>query len=150
MKQTGLTRTMLLLALIVPSMMMAQVTSDEPIAPQEVSEPSRPEQDAVLTIVEQMPEFPGGTQAMMAYLTKQLQYPEEAKEEGIQGKVFLSLVVNQDGSISDVRVLRGAHPLLDREAIRVVKSMPKWNPGMQNGRACRVQYNLPVAFKLSE
>ena len=142
---------MLLLVLaIAPTMLMAQVISDEPIAPQAVSEPTVQGPDEVLTFVEEMPEFPGGTQAMMTYMGKQFQYPEDAKEEGIQGKVFLSFVVEMDGSLSNIQVIRGAHPSLDREALRVVKSMPKWSPGKQNGKPCRVKYTLPVACVLAK
>jgi len=87
---------------------------------------------------------------MMTYIARTVKYPEEAKENGIGGRVYLSFVVERDGSLSDIRVLRSAHQLLDREAIRVVKTMPKWTPGEQNGEPCRVKYTLPFTFKLAE
>lgn len=119
---------------------------DAPPPPGEVQENER----QVFTVVEQMPEFPGGQQALMKYLSSHLKYPEFAKEEGIQGRVFLSFVVQEDGSFRDMKVLRGVHPSLDQEALRVAKSMPLWNPGKNNGKVCCVQYNLPVMFKLME
>ena len=97
-----------------------------------------------------MAEFPGGTGKMMDYISRVLKYPEEAKEDGIGGRVYLTFVVERDGSLTDIRVLRSAHPSLDNEAIRVVKTMPKWTPGEQNGKPCRVQFTLPVTFKLAD
>ena len=105
--------------------------------------------EKIYTFVEELPQFPGGESAMMAYLKKNLIYPKEAVKEQIEGKVFVSFVVNIDGSIEGVKVLRGVYQLLDNEALRVVKNMPKWNPGKQNGKAVRVQYTLPVNFKLT-
>lgn len=123
---------------------------DLPIAP--VQDPAVTGQGEkatqVFIEVEEMPEFPGGHQALMKYLSQRLQYPAGAREEEIQGKVFLTFVVQEDGSLRDVRVLRGVHPLLDREAVRVVRSMPKWRPGSNMGKVCCVQYNLPVNFVL--
>lgn len=98
--------------------------------------------------VEQMPSFPGGTKAMMEFLSKNTQYPEEAAKKGIQGTVFVQFVVEKDGSIKDVKVIRGKHPLLDAEAVRVAKLMPKWTPGKQDGKAVRVEFTMPVKFKL--
>ncbi|MBL7941049.1 MAG: energy transducer TonB [Flavobacteriales bacterium] len=102
----------------------------------------------VFTVVEEMPEFPGGQQALNKYLVDHIIYPEIAREEGIQGKVILSFVVQEDGILREVQVRRGVHPSLDREAMRVVQSMPPWIPGKNRGRVCRVQYNLPVNFVL--
>lgn len=107
-----------------------------------------PQADKVFTYVEQMPEFPGGQAAMMAYLSKHIQYPEEASKKGISGNVILKFVVTEKGDIEDVQVVRKVNPLLDKEAIRVVKGMPKWKPGKQNGRAVKTMYNLPVRFVL--
>ena len=84
----------------------------------------------------------------MSYLSSHLQYPVVAQENGVQGRVVVSFVVERDGSISDVKIARSIDPSLDKEAVRVVKSMPKWNPGKQNGSAVRVKYNVPVSFKL--
>ena len=102
----------------------------------------------VFVIVEKQPEFPGGTQAMMKYLAENIKYPMIAQENGIQGRVICQFVVNKDGSIVDINVVRSVDPSLDKEAIRVIKSMPKWKPGMQRGKAVRVKFTLPVVFRL--
>lgn len=98
--------------------------------------------------VEQMPQFPGGEKELMAYLSKNIKYPTIAAENGIQGRVTLRFVVSKTGDISDVSVLKGLDPSCDKEAIRVVKAMPKWIPGRQNGRNVPVYYTLPVMFRL--
>ncbi len=104
----------------------------------------------IFTVVEEMPEFPGGAAEMMKYIQKNVQYPQMAKEAGLSGKCFLKFVVNGSGNISDVQVLRGVPGCgeCDREAIRVVKSMPSWKPGKQNGRTVPVFFNLPINFQL--
>ena len=102
----------------------------------------------IFTVVEVQPGYPGGEEARISYLQQNIKYPEEAKELGIQGKVFVTFVVEVDGSITDVRVLRGIGGGCDEEAIRVVKSMPKWVPGKQRGVPVRVQFNLPIKFTL--
>jgi TonB family protein len=102
----------------------------------------------VFDVVEQMPSFPGGPSAMFEYLSKKQQYPVDAEENGIQGRVNVTFVVECDGSITDVRVVKSVDPSLDKEAQRVVKSMPLWNPGKQNGSAVRVKYTVPVTFRL--
>lgn len=101
------------------------------------------------TIVEQMPEYPGGQKELFSYISSNVKYPQEAKEKGISGKVFIQFVVAKTGSIQDVKVLRGVHPLLDQEAIRVIKNMPAWKPGMEKGKTVNVVYNIPIAFKLN-
>ena len=109
-----------------------------------------PVNEAPLTIVEQMPAFPGGEAEMMKYIQKNVQYPQVEKEAGISGTCYVTFVVEKDGSISDVKVLRGVSggPGCDKEAQRVVKSMPAWKAGKQNGREVRVQFNLPIKFTL--
>ena len=102
----------------------------------------------VFDVVEEMPSFPGGNGALMSYLASNIKYPVVAQENGVQGRVIVSFVVERDGSISDVRVARSVDPSLDREAQRVVKSMPRWKPGKQNGSAVRVKYTVPVVFRL--
>ena len=102
----------------------------------------------VFDVVEEMPSFPGGQGALMSYLASNIKYPVVAQENGGQGRVIVSFVVERDGSISDVRVARSVDPSLDREAQRVVKSMPRWKPGKQNGSAVRVKYTVPVVFRL--
>ena len=107
------------------------------------------EEEVVFVVVESMPEFPGGQQALFKYLSENVKYPVIAQENGIQGRVICQFVVNKDGSIVDVEVVRsGGDPSLDKEAIRVIKSMPKWKPGKQRGKAVRVKYTVPVNFKL--
>lgn len=102
----------------------------------------------VFDVVEEMPSFPGGNGALMSYLASNIKYPVVAQENGVKGRVIVSFVVERDGSISDVRVARSVDPSLDREAQRVVKSMPRWKPGKQNGSAVRVKYTVPVVFRL--
>lgn len=99
-------------------------------------------------VVEEMPSFPGGQGALMAYIASNLVYPATARESMIQGRVIVGFVVERDGSISNVKVSRSVDPALDKEAMRVVKSMPKWKPGKQNGSAVRVKYTVPVIFRL--
>ncbi|MBP5241941.1 MAG: energy transducer TonB [Bacteroidales bacterium] len=98
--------------------------------------------------VEQMPEFPGGQEGLVNYLVENLNYPEKAKAEKITGKVYVSFVVEKDGSISNVKVLRDIGYGCGEEAVRVVKAMPRWKPGMQRGKNVRVQYTLPLNFQL--
>ena len=113
------------------------------------AEAPKPEvENKVFDVVEQMPSFPGGQSALMSYLANNIKYPVVAQENGVQGRVVVSFVVERDGSITDVQVVRSVDPSLDREAQRVVRSMPKWIPGKQNGQAVRVKYNVPVSFRL--
>lgn len=105
-------------------------------------------EEEVFTIVEKMPEFKGGQKKLFEYLGKNIKFPPAAKANGISGKVYVNFTVNKDGKISNVKVLRGVHELLDKEAIRVVKAMPPWTPGKQRGKAVRVSYNLPINFIL--
>lgn len=102
------------------------------------------------SVVEKMPEFPGGPMEMMRFIQKTITYPQAAKEAGASGKCFLKFVINSDGTISDIQVVKGVGkcPACDAEAIRVVKAMPKWSPGMQNGKAVNVFFNLPINFQL--
>jgi protein TonB len=104
--------------------------------------------DKVFEVVEQQPAFPGGNEALMKYLGDNINYPAVAMETGIKGRVTLKFVVNKNGDISDIQILKGVDVSLDREAVRVVKSMPKWIPGMQNGKAVNVYFTLPVNFVL--
>lgn len=111
-------------------------------------EPKPEVENKVFDVVEQMPSFPGGSSALMKYLSENVKYPVVAQENGVQGRVVVSFVVEKDGHITDVKVVRSVDPSLDKEAARVVKSMPSWIPGKQNGSAVRVKYNVPVSFKL--
>ena len=124
---------------------VTQRVADEPVKPAE----EKPEvENKVFEVVEQMPSFPGGAGALMKYLSENIKYPVVAQENGVQGRVVVSFVVERDGSITDVKVARSVDPSLDREAMRVVRSMPHWIPGKQNGSAVRVKYNVPVSFRL--
>ena len=113
-----------------------------------VDEKPKEEETKVFDVVEQMPSFPGGDAELMKFLSTHIKYPVVAEENGIQGRVIATFVVERDGSISDVKVIKSVDPSLDKEAIRVLKSMPKWIPGKQNGSAVRVKYTVPVTFKL--
>ena len=106
------------------------------------------ETEPIFVVVESMPSFPGGVSELMKYFHKNLKYPTLAKESGIQGIVFVTFVVEKDGSVTDVRVLRGIGGGCDEEAIRVAKDMPSWIPGKQRNIPVRVSFNLPVRFKL--
>ncbi len=118
-----------------------EVIATEPVKPKE-------EENKVFDVVEQMPSYPGGMGALMQYLSSHIKYPVIAEENGIQGRVICTFVVERDGSITDVKIAKSVDPSLDKEAMRVVSSMPKWIPGKQNGSAVRVKYTLPVTFRL--
>lgn len=135
-----------LLALLISIPALAQNNAIDVVTPhrEEAVDPNEP-----FTIVEEMPEFPGGQEAMFAYIGKELKYPEQAVEEGIEGVVFISFVVEKDGSITHVSVLRGIGGGCNEEAVRVVSAMPNWKPGKQRGEAVRVKYNLPIRYKLT-
>lgn len=125
------------------------VRNDIAVAPPPPPPAPKPEvATKIFDVVEEMPSFPGGNGALMSYLASNIKYPVVAQENGVQGRVIVSFVVERDGSISDVRVARSVDPSLDREAQRVVKSMPRWKPGKQNGSAVRVKYTVPVVFRL--
>ena len=121
-----------------------------PSVPKEQASPSRtadiPEE--LFQVVEEMPEFPGGMLECMKFLGKNIKYPPQAKENGIQGRVIVTFVIMKDGSITNANVVRGVDPLLDKEALRVVNLMPKWKPGKQRGKAVNVKYTIPVMFRL--
>ncbi|GAB3642703.1 energy transducer TonB [Spirosoma arcticum] len=135
----------------------AEGTGDiEVIAPPEATVPTAkeiaigvaPKPDELFVVVEQQPEYPGGMDALRTFLTKNLNYPRSAANAGVSGRVFVSFVVNSDGSLTDVQVLKGIGFGCDEEAVRVIQKMPHWRPGKQSGRAVRVKYNLPIAFAL--
>jgi protein TonB len=119
------------------------------IAPPVEAPVEEEEEEVIFMVVESMPEFPGGQQALFKYLAENVKYPVIAQENGIQGRVICQFVVNKDGSIVDVVAVRSSgEPSLDKEAIRVIKSMPKWKPGKQRGKPVRVKYTVPVNFRL--
>lgn len=105
--------------------------------------------EMVYDMPEQMPQFPGGAEAMERFISEHIKYPPTAKEKRIQGKVYVQFIVEKDGSLTDIKIRRGAHQLLDDEAIRVIKLMPKWKPGSMRGKIVRVRYTIPITFALS-
>ena len=123
-------------------------TQNIEITPVVVEEEEEEEEAQIFTVVEKDPEFPGGMDALYKYLAQNIKYPTIARENGITGRVYVTFVVERDGSIANPRVLRDIGGGCGAEAIRVVKSMPKWNPGKQSGNAVRVQFNRPVNFNL--
>ena len=116
---------------------------------EEVVVEEEPEEEAPFMVVEDMPEFPGGQAALLDYLRKNIKYPRLSQENGVQGRVLVQFVVNKDGSIVDPEVVKSVDPLLDKEALRVISTMPKWKPGSQRGKPVRVRYTVPVNFRLN-
>lgn len=106
------------------------------------------EESEIFVVVEDMPEFPGGETALRSYINKNVQYPVIAAENGIQGKVYVRFVVDKDGSVTNAEIARGIDPSLDQEALRVVRTLPKWKPGKQRGKPVRVSYTVPINFQL--
>ena len=115
-----------------------------------VDEAKTPDEDEAFMVIEDMPEFPGGTMGMLGYLTANIKYPAECREKNIQGRVLVSFVIDKDGYIVEPEVVKSVDPLLDAEALRVVNAMPAWTPGMQKGKPVRVKYTVPINFRLSE
>jgi protein TonB len=125
-----------------------EIDEDAMIEFEEMPEEEVVEEPEIFQVVEDPPQFPGGEEELFKYLGKSIQYPPMAKDAGVSGVVYVTFVVNEDGSISDVEVLRGIGAGCDKEAIRVVKNMPKWKPGKQRGKSVKVQFNLPIRFTL--
>ena len=120
---------------------------DSLLSNEEVKVGNADSNENVFEVVDQMPSFPGGTAALMQWLSNHIKYPKEAEDEEVQGRVICTFVVEKDGSISNVRVVRSVAPSLDKEAVRVLKAMPKWIPGMHKGESVRVKYLTPVTFR---
>lgn len=123
----------------------AETIEPEPEQPQQTllrPEPGR------LRIVEDLPQFPGGASELMKWLTKNLRYPDRAQKRGIEGKVVVQFIVNTDGSLSDIEIAKAADPMLNREALRVMRLMPQWTPGVKNDEPCRTMVSIPIVFKL--
>lgn len=139
---------MLLISLCLSPTLFAQGDPVVIPAPMTVQEPAD-DPDEAFTIVEEMPEFPGGPEAMMKYISSHINYPQDAIDNEIEGSVFISFVVERDGSIGEAKVLRGIGGGCSEEALRVVNSMPNWKPGKQRGKLVRTRYNLPIRFKLA-
>jgi len=136
------------------TIVFSSIITDRVIAQPDASELSSsvinqdPQEEEVYVVVEKMPEYPGGDEARVKFMVENVKYPDEARKNGISGTVFVSFIVEKDGSISDVKLLRGVDKLLDNEALRVVKLMPAWQPGVQRGKPVRVQFNMPIQFNL--
>lgn len=120
------------------------VKMDQPVIEEEA------EDAPVFVLVEEMPEFPGGQSEIIRFITSNTKYPSIAVENGIQGKVYVSFVVNAKGKVENVKVVRGVDPSLDKEAVRVIESMPAWKPGKQRNKPVKVSYTMPVSFKLQQ
>lgn len=125
-----------------------EILKAKEVIAQPVEQPKHEEENKVFDIVEEMPSFPGGMGALNKYLHDNVHYPVVAQENGVQGRVTISFVVEKDGSVTDVKVAKSVDPSLDKEALRVVRGMPRWTPGKQNGATVRVKYNVPVNFRL--
>lgn len=115
-------------------------------SPQLITE--EPMEEPVYKVVEVMPEFPGGMKALMDFIQKNIRYPEEARKNGIQGRVAVSVVIDENGRVTAPVIMRSRYPALDEEALRIVGLMPQWKPGMQQGKAVKVEFTFPVTFKL--
>ncbi|MDE5424365.1 energy transducer TonB [Ancylomarina sp. DW003] len=113
-----------------------------------VEEEEEDDEEPIFVLVEDMPEFPGGNEALLKYLAAKLDYPEQAKNNKVEGKVYVSFIIDLDGSIVNIKIVRGVNADLGAEAIRVIKAMPKWIPGKQRGKSVRVNYVLPIIFSL--
>jgi TonB family protein len=107
-------------------------------------------EEKVFDVVEQMPMYPGGVQALLEYLQTNVRYPEEAEKQNIEGRVILTFVIGKDGSIRNAKVVKSVDPLLDAEALRVINAMPNWTPGRQNGKPVAVKYTVPLSFHLDD
>ena len=127
---------------------VTKTLKDEVVVETKPVQTEKHEPEKIFTSVEQMPQFPGGEAALMKFLSSHINYPPMAAENNVQGKVTLQFVVEKDGHVGEVKVIRSVDKDLDREAVRVVKSLPKFTPGRQNGQPVRVWYTLPVTFKL--
>jgi len=128
----------------------ADIKIDEPVGNSDVKQVTEEDPNKIFTSVEEEPSFPGGPEAFGKYLSKKINYPAIAKENNVQGKVFLNFTVERDGSLTDIKVVRGIGSGCDDEAVRVLKSSPRWRPGIQNGRAVRVSYTIPISFTLTQ
>jgi protein TonB len=127
----------------------AEIRIDEPVGNSDIKQVVEADPNQIFTSVEQVPEFPGGLDKFGAYLGKSIRYPAVARENGTQGRVIVTFVVERDGSLTDIKVTRGIGSGCDEEAVRVLKNSPKWKPGIQNGRPVRVQYSVPISFTLA-
>jgi protein TonB len=153
MKKTLLIALFILPMLVVHAQQPTPKNPKDPDSAIQINQPMKVVEisaNAIFIKVEHEPEFPGGTEKLYQYLEKNLRYPSAAKENNIQGKVFVTFVVEKDGSLTGIKVKKSLSRETDAEAIRLIQASPKWNPGVLNGRAVRVQYTLPVVFALAD
>lgn len=129
---------------------VADSTEQAPVAQATVKENVQKEKSEICQTPERQPEFPGGMKAMMEFLNKNIRYPKQCQKMGIKGKVVVQFVIGADGSVCDVEVVRKVHPMLDKEAVRVVQEMPKWQPGIHDGKNVRVRFTMPINFNLKK
>ena len=142
--------SLFLLCFFFVSTISAQTASDVDTG-KVVNDTNEYQNDTIYLVVEHMPEFPGGQQAFFNFLREQVEYPKDAEEQGIEGRTICQFIVEKDGSIGYVRAVRSSgNKSLDREAIRVLQSMPNWTPGLQRGKPVRIQYTVPIGFRLPE
>jgi len=144
---TGMLSSILLIQLNGNSQVEKSVSTEDSVV-NTIKVKSKEDSNVVFDVVEKMPEFPGGQVAMIDFLSKNINYPLAALEQGVQGRVYVQFVIWKDGSVRDVEVIRGVCQSLDNEAIRVIKMMPNWGPGIQRGVAVNARYTLPIKFKL--
>ncbi|MBK0379841.1 energy transducer TonB [Mucilaginibacter segetis] len=128
----------------------ADIRIDEPVGNSDIKQVVEADPNKIFTAVEKQPSFPGGDAGFYKYLGKAIRYPAIARENNVQGRVILQFVVERDGSLTDIKVIRGIGSGCDEEAVRALKNSPRWSPGIQNGRPVRVQYSVPVSFSLSD
>ncbi len=135
---------------LICSLTFGQVGDPVPEPAPKSVEPVKPQEPVIYDVVDEQAEFPGGKEALMEYLKKNLKYPESAKENGLEGKCYLQFIVSEHGYTSNVKIRKGVTdcPECDQEAIRLVKGMPKWKPGKINGKSVNSIYTLPIVFKL--
>ncbi|WP_372645583.1 energy transducer TonB [Ancylomarina sp.] len=126
----------------------SEADMDEEVEIQVVEETEEEDEQQVFVIVEDMPEFPGGDIELQKWINRSVKYPVIAQENGITGRVYVGFVVNKVGQVENVKIMRGVDPSLDKEALRVIKMMPKWKPGKQRGKAVKVSYTVPINFQL--
>lgn len=144
-------RLLLLCAALMLLLSYADAQATNPYPEELQTEEAATDKEESFTVVEQMPEFPGGQQGLFRFLSENVKYPQIAYNNNIQGRVIVQFVVDKDGSVTDVDVAKsGGDPSLDKEAVRVIKAMPKWRPGMQKGKPVRVRYTIPVNFRLPQ
>ena len=130
-------------------LLLVALMSTTTISAQKTVISMRQSDEKVFDVVEHMPEYPGGMDSLMTFLMRTVKYPKEAAEKGIQGRVVVMFIVEKDGQISEPEIQKSVFPTLDEEALRVIRCMPKWKPGMQSGKVVRVRFNIPITFRLS-